>query len=38
MMKAEFKENQCGSRKQDGLEKQKLTAREACKVGDVIIQ
>lgn len=37
-MKAKFKENEIGSRKQYGLEQQRPTAREACKAGDVIIQ
>ena len=34
-MKAESKENECGRRKQDGLEQQKPTARKATK--DVIV-
>lgn len=38
MMKAKFKENEIGIRKQNGLGQQKPTAREAGKAGDVIIQ
>lgn len=37
MMKAKFKENEIGNRKQNGLEQQNPTAREVCKA-DVVIQ